>query len=134
MQGTYKNARSNGIYKSHFSCLLSPFLNSRLRRQPRCVSRRCVFCIVASDRIIFLTEAITRSTFGLVQHNRNVMQETIKQVFQPVIFENASCALAREIEFVFPVSLLSTDFHVFISDSVSWRYLLPSAYRERNNV
>lgn len=32
----------HGKYKTHFSCLLTPFLNSRRRRQARCVSRRCV--------------------------------------------------------------------------------------------
>lgn len=111
--------------RSRFSCLLAPFLNSRLRRQARCVSRRCVFRIVAPDRIIFFTGTFTRSTFGL-QRNRNVMRETIKQVFQPVIFENAPLCVGPRNRIRIFTFRLSTDFHVFISDSVSWRFPLRS--------
>lgn len=53
-------------YKTRFSCLLTPSLNSRRRRQARCVSHRCVFRIVAPDRIIFPAETLARLAFALV--------------------------------------------------------------------
>jgi hypothetical protein len=126
--------KCRGIYKSRFSCLLTPFFNSHRRRQARCVSRRCVFRIVAPDQIIFLSPGFPPAPFSGwydVTGVRNRMR--IKQVFRPVIFRNAPCALAREIEFVFPVRSL-TSTCIYIRYSISCRFRLSLKYRERSDI
>jgi len=78
--------KHHGKYKTRFSCLLIPSLSTLV---DRCVSHRCVFHVVALDRIIFLAETLARFAFELVQCRRNVVRKRvpINQAFRPGNFQ-----------------------------------------------
>jgi len=62
--------KHHGKYRTRFSCLLTLSLSTLV---DRCVSHRCVFRVVALDRIIFPAETLARLAFGLVQCRRNAV-------------------------------------------------------------
>lgn len=116
-----------GYIAEYTICLVSPvflrhFLTRVLRRQARCVSRRCVFRVVAPDRIIF----------PQLRHSRPLHFRALCYVTVHVI----SCKKACFYKAGFPtgnfrecyvcvgpanricISVSPTNFHVFISDRI----------------